>query len=218
MSRLARLGFAVELAREGDERDEALARVRKEADRITTLVGELLQFTRIEGDPAAGKWGNVALHHLLDDIVNDCDLEAEARGCRLVLRSVQPAVISGERELLHRAVENIVRNAIRHAPEGTTVELALVLRGDMAIASVRDHGPGVPEALPMNSPAWCVVWGDCAGAVSGSSVGRRRTISPDPKYREPMPEDLVSQRCAWPQACCAMATASIDSPTAWAAD
>ena len=37
------------------------------------------------------------------------------------------------------------------------------------------------------------------------------TIPPDPQYREPMPEDLVSQRCAWPQACRAMATASIDS-------
>ncbi len=105
------------------------------------------RLTRIEGDPRAGKWGNVALHQLLDDIVNDCDLEAEARGCRLVLRSVQPAVISGERELLHRAVENIVRNAIRHTPEGTTVEIALEFRGDMAIASVRDLGPGVPEAL-----------------------------------------------------------------------
>src|SRR5271165_4807279 len=43
-------------------------------------------------------------------------------------------------------------------------------------------------------------------------------IPPDPKYREPMPEDLVSQRCAWPQACRAMATASIHSPIAWAAD
>ena len=146
-SPLARLGFAVELAREGDERDEALARVRKEADRMTALVGELLQLTRIEGDPTAGKWGNVALHHLLDDIVNDCDLEAEARGCRPVLRSVQPAVISGERELLHRAVENIVRNAIRHTSQGTTVEIALELRGDMAVTSVGDHGPGVPEAL-----------------------------------------------------------------------
>jgi hypothetical protein len=44
------------------------------------------------------------------------------------------------------------------------------------------------------------------------------TISPNPKYREPMPEDLVTERCAWPKACRAMATASIDSPTAWAAD
>ena len=114
---------------------------------MTALVGELLQLTRIEGDPTAGKWGNVALHHLLDDIVNDCDLEAEARRCRLLLRSVQPAVMSGEQELLHRAVENIVRNAIRHAPEGTTVEIALELRGDTALVSVRDHGTGVPEAL-----------------------------------------------------------------------
>jgi len=75
------------------------------------------------------------------------DLEAEARGCQLVVRSVQPAILSGERELLHRAVENIVRNAIRHTAEGTTVEIALELRGEMAVASVRDHGPGVPEAV-----------------------------------------------------------------------
>ena len=72
--------------------------------------------------------------------------------------------------------------------------------------------------LPMNSPAWCALWGDCAEVASGSSVGRRRQPPLDPKYREPMPEDLVSQRCAWPQACRAMATASIHSPIAWAAD
>ena len=58
---MARLGFEVELAREGDERDEALARVCKEADRITALVGELLQSTCIESDPTAGKCGGVGL-------------------------------------------------------------------------------------------------------------------------------------------------------------
>ncbi len=146
-SPLARLGFAVELARDGDDRDEALARVRKEAERMTSLVGELLQLTRIEGDPASGKWGSVALHDLLEDIVRDCDLEAQARGCRLLLRSVQPAMMSGERELLHRAVENIVRNAIRHTPQGTTVEIGMDLRGGAAIIAVRDFGSGVPDEL-----------------------------------------------------------------------
>ncbi len=146
-SPLARLGFAVELARDGDDRDEALARVRKEADRMTSLVGELLQLTRIEGDPAAGKWGSVAIHELLEDIVNDCDLEAQARGCQLVLGQCQPAMILGERELLHRAVENIVRNAIRHSPDGMTVEIAQELRGDTVTVTVRDQGPGVPEEL-----------------------------------------------------------------------
>jgi two-component system sensor histidine kinase CpxA len=146
-SPLARLGFAVELARGEEEREEALARVRKEADRMTALVGELLQLTRIEGDPAACKWSSVALDHLLEEIVDSCNLEAVARKCRLVLWPVQPAVMSGERELLHRAVENIVRNAIRHAPEATAVEIGLELRGETAFISVRDHGSGVPDTV-----------------------------------------------------------------------
>jgi two-component system sensor histidine kinase CpxA len=144
-SPLARLGFAVELAHEEDEREMALARMRKEVGRISALVGELLQLTRIEGDPAAGRVEEVALLQVIDDVVSDCDMEAAARGCRLVFRSVAPAIISGDPELLHRAFENIVRNAIRHAPEGTAVDIALDVRGELAVASVRDYGSGVPD-------------------------------------------------------------------------
>ena len=75
-SPLARLGFAVELAREDDEREQALARVRKEADRMTCLVGELLQLTRIEGDPAADALQDVALDQLVASIASDCQVEA----------------------------------------------------------------------------------------------------------------------------------------------
>ena len=146
-SPLARLGFAVELAREDDERELALARVRKEADRMTSLVGELLQLTRIEGDPTAGTLQEVSLDQLLRNIASDCEVEAAARGCRLVLGSDQPIVVPGQPELLHRAVENTVRNAIRHTEEGTAVEIGLELKGDLATISVRDHGPGVPEPL-----------------------------------------------------------------------
>ena len=52
-SPLARLGFAVELAKTSTDRDAALTRIRKEADRLNQLVDELLQLTRAEGDPAA---------------------------------------------------------------------------------------------------------------------------------------------------------------------
>ena len=48
---------------------------------------------------------------------------------------------------MRRAVENVVRNAIRHTPEGTTVELGLELLGDVASIVVRDRGPGVPDDL-----------------------------------------------------------------------
>jgi two-component system sensor histidine kinase CpxA len=144
-SPLARLGFAVELARDDEDRDFALARVRKEADRMTALVGELLQLTRIEGDPRESALQDVPLAQLLGNIVADCELEAEAKGCRMVHRSDRPIAIAGQPELLHRAVENIVRNAIRHTEEGTSVEVDLVLEGDLATIAVRDHGPGVPE-------------------------------------------------------------------------
>jgi two-component system sensor histidine kinase CpxA len=146
-SPLARLGFAVELARTGTDREAALARVRKEAERMATLVSELLELTRVEGDPNAGNPEPVSLSDLLGDIIKDCDLEAEARGCQLILRADRTASVAGERELLRRAVENVVRNAIRHAPDGTSVDIGMELRGDVAAVSVRDYGPGVPADL-----------------------------------------------------------------------
>jgi two-component system sensor histidine kinase CpxA len=144
-SPLARLGFAIELARTGTDREAALDRVRREADRIATLVGELLELTRLEGDPNAAVPEEVLLNDVLGDIVGACDLEAHARGCRLTLHSLGTVAVTGERELLHRAIENVVRNAIRHTAEDTSVDVLLELRGEVACVAVRDHGPGVPE-------------------------------------------------------------------------
>src|SRR5262249_2326605 len=145
-SPLARLSFAVELARTGADREAALARVRKEADRMAALIGELLQLTRVEGYPTDGSPEGIPLDGVLHSIVRDCDLEAEERACRLLLRIDRPAIVAGERELLYRAVENVVRNGIRHAPAETSVEISLELRDEVATVVVRDYGPGVPAA------------------------------------------------------------------------
>jgi two-component system sensor histidine kinase CpxA len=146
-SPLARLGFAVELARTGADREAAVARVRKEVDRMGALVGGLLELTRLEGDPDAGEARPVALADLLAEIVAACEVESAARGGRLELRVADHPSLVGDRELLHRAIENVVRNAIRHAPEGTPVEVALATTAESAAIVVRDHGPGVPEDL-----------------------------------------------------------------------
>ncbi len=53
--------------------------------------------------------------------------------------------ILGDRELLRRAFENVVRNAIRYAPDGSSVDIRLQVAGDWALATVRDYGEGVPE-------------------------------------------------------------------------
>jgi signal transduction histidine kinase len=142
---LARLRFAVELARTSDDREKALGRIRKDVDRLATLVDELLQLTQSEGDPSSVKPVSTPLHELLRSLVDDCAVEAEMQRCELVLEIDRPVTVRGERELLRRAVENVLRNAIRHSPEGSAVEIGLGLDSGMVTIRVRDHGPGVPE-------------------------------------------------------------------------
>ena len=144
-SPLARLGFAVELARTGGDPKASLDRIKRDVDRLSALVDELLQLTTAEGDPHARVRELVGLDDLLHHLADDCVLEAEAKGCRLVVTEDGPSAVLGDRELLRRAVENVLRNAIRHAPEGTVVEVGLSSRPDLATIAIRDYGNGVPE-------------------------------------------------------------------------
>lgn len=145
-SPLARLGVAVELARSGEDREHMLDRIQKEADRLNELVQELLQVTRVEGDPTALKTVTVRLDELLGDLVYDSLLEAKAKDCTLLLKAPVSVTLSGDEELIRRAVENVIRNAIRYAPRNTAVEIELGKSNSLAQIAVRDYGPGVPEA------------------------------------------------------------------------
>lgn len=144
-SPLARLGVAVELARSGEDREHMLDRIQKEADRLNELVGEMLQVTRVETDPSMQKTDSVHLDELLADIVYDSLLEAKAKDCNLLLKAPSAAVVTGDEELIRRALENVIRNAIRYAPRGSVVDVELAKSRDAVVVSVRDYGPGVPE-------------------------------------------------------------------------
>jgi two-component system sensor histidine kinase CpxA len=145
-SPLARLNVALELARTGSNPESALDRIEKESERLNSLVGELVTVTRAEGDPAALRCQPVPLNELVSDVVNDSKLEATARGCRVLLHPPPAVVIDADPELVRRAVENVIRNAIRYAPPEKAVEVSIE---DGACVVVRDYGPGVPpESLP----------------------------------------------------------------------
>ena len=144
-SPLARLSVAIELARSGEDREHMLDRIQKEAERLNELVAELLQVTRAEGDPSSQKMDTVRLDELLGDVVYDSLLEAKAKDCTLLLDAATPAAVIGDEELIRRAVENVIRNAVRYAPPGTSVNVELRCSDNMAQIRVRDYGPGVPE-------------------------------------------------------------------------
>jgi two-component system sensor histidine kinase CpxA len=139
------LEFAVELARSSADRGKALDRIKKEADRLSTLVSELLQVTRAESDPQSRNLSAIPLRGLLEDVIGDALVEAQARDIALRLDAGDELELRGDRELLRRAVENVLRNAIRYAPEGTAIELSLRKQEEHAVIAVRDYGPGVPE-------------------------------------------------------------------------
>lgn len=144
-SPLARLKFAVKLARTSPDPQSALDRIERDVDRISVLVADIVEVTFTEGDPALRGAKCVPVGEILEDVVRDCALEAEARRCRIKLTGGIGGSAMGSREMLRRAVENVVRNAVRYAPEGTTVEVSATETERAATIIVRDHGPGVPE-------------------------------------------------------------------------
>ncbi|HLG56966.1 MAG TPA: ATP-binding protein [Vicinamibacterales bacterium] len=146
-SPLARLNIAIELARTADDRDAAAARLQKEVNRLTSLVGSLLEVTRVEGDPSTRRSELVRVSDILHDVVQSCMLESEARKCHLVISSTSGRTLHGDPELLRRALENVVRNAIRFAPPNSDVELETDDSPSGVVITVRDKGKGVPDDL-----------------------------------------------------------------------
>ncbi len=142
-----RLSFAAELTRTATDRNAAAERLKKEIDRLTDLVGALVEVTRAEGDPSATHLEPLHLGDLLRDVVEDCRVDADARGCAIGVNGDLDLTLPGDRELLRRAVENVVRNAIRYTPRGTTVDVRMENGGQTVRISVHDSGPGVPEEL-----------------------------------------------------------------------
>jgi two-component system sensor histidine kinase CpxA len=152
-SPLARLSVALGLARQrsGPESASMLERIELEASRLNELIGRLLTLARLEDGEQGVSRLPVPLDQLVLNVSEDAEFEAQARHCHV--RSEIPAGkenwdVHGEASLLHSAVENVVRNAIRYTHEGTTVEIYLERAetpdGPEAIVTVADGGPGVP--------------------------------------------------------------------------
>ena len=126
-SPLARLSVALGLAwqRTGPEAHSILERIEMEATRLNELIGRLLTLARLEGGEDAVQRSPIALDELVLDIAKDADFEAQSRQCRVRCVIQDETNILGSPSLLHSAVENVVRNAMRHTLEGTEVEIQL---------------------------------------------------------------------------------------------
>lgn len=146
-SPLARLTVALELARKhsNGKAMPALDRIEQESDRVNKLVGQLLALTRLESGAERVPPETVALEDLVQLIIADAAFEAKPLGKEVLALEMDRCRVRGSTELLHSAIENVIRNAVRHTAPGTAVEVALRWRMEKALLTVRDHGSGVPE-------------------------------------------------------------------------
>jgi len=148
-SPLSRLMVALSLVKQGlaDEAAENLERIGLEAQRLDTLIGQLLTLTRIDSGVDRGAVKPFDLTNLVLEVASDGDFEARARGRSVVVKRAEACMFSGFEELMRSAVENVVRNAVRYTAVGTAVEASLECAGGSALLKVRDYGPGVPGKM-----------------------------------------------------------------------
>jgi two-component system sensor histidine kinase CpxA len=155
-SPLARLNVALELARQrsGSEARESLARIERESERLNKLIGQLRTLTLLESGAENIDKKTIDISSLIKGISDDADFEARSRQCSVKAEIDENIMIEGSEEHLRRAIENVVRNAVRYTDKGTEVEILLQhreLKGkESAVLKVRDHGPGVPEEALAN--------------------------------------------------------------------
>lgn len=146
-SPLARMQAAIGLAQQDAARmPAAVDRVEREAARLDELVGGLLTLSRLRAGAQDAPESDVDICELAAAVVADARFEARVSDRDVTLSGVAELHLRGRAPLLRRAIENVVRNAVRYTVQGSVVTLHVALQGDMAHLTVSDDGPGVPEA------------------------------------------------------------------------
>ena len=113
---------------------------------LNALISEALEFARLDKSTNVLNKVTVYLPTLLDRIINDANYEFAHTTPRAVIGRLEPCQLPLDERLIHRAIENILRNALRYSPKDKPVIISLyrVLSRHQVYIDIEDNGPGVP--------------------------------------------------------------------------
>jgi len=135
--------FRMGAAADARDTERAMRRIEEESSRMGALVEDLLTLARLDHPPQSVRTP-VDLAQLAGDALDDARAMAPDRA--ITMSAAGAGVVSGDPDQLRQVLANLMRNALLHTPAGTPIELTLS-RDDRQVAlSVRDHGPGLPDA------------------------------------------------------------------------
>ena len=123
-------------------------RLQKELRRLQLMVEDLLELSRLENvlPHEQGGYSPVNLAQLVEGAWNSIRPLADQRQVSLTLNTREPGPLLGDQRRLHRAILNLLDNALRFSPDGSDVEVEILPSGGWWLLSVRDHGPGLSES------------------------------------------------------------------------
>lgn len=139
----AQLAIALEQRQGGGTQ---LPRLQQELERVDQLLGELLTFSRLDAGQVQLQLQDVDLYELVEEIISVNQLEADQKQLTVTLAGANPCPLYIEPKLLARAIENILRNAIKYSPEAARISIVLSQNAAETQVVILDQGPGIPPA------------------------------------------------------------------------
>jgi two-component system sensor histidine kinase CreC len=127
------------------DRTRFVANIVRETTRIQELVDRMMELAALESRRGLERTQPVALRALLEERVASAQAAGAPRRIAVTLTATEEASVDGDPLLLHRAIGNLLDNAIDFSREGGAIEVGLAVQGRNLEVSVRDHGPGIPD-------------------------------------------------------------------------
>ena len=143
------ISILAEAIAEGSENPELVKnfaeRMNIEAGRLTHLVQEIIDLSRIQDQNPMENAAEISLNKVIDEAIYQSKIRAEKRQVQINFSNEEEVLFSGDRKQLVMAISNLIENAINYSPEQTTVNVVLRKVNDVAEISVSDQGVGIAE-------------------------------------------------------------------------
>ena len=145
-SPLARMRVALGLARQPPaDLSLQLDRLEREIERLDALISQVLKLARLHGTDAPYLRESFDLDEVIEEVIRDANFEGAVKNCEVRVEGAARSTVSGDRELVRSAIENVLRNAVRYSPHNVPVDTSVARDGAGVVITIRDRGPGVPQ-------------------------------------------------------------------------
>lgn len=132
-----------------DEPDSVVkfaTRMQSEAKRLTDLVQEIINLSRIQDSDPLQIAQEISVSYLIKEAIDQCQINAENRGVAITFHEETQGKLWGDRDQLIMAIQNLIDNAINYSPENTKVVVTSKVHDNLVEISVTDQGIGIPES------------------------------------------------------------------------